>query len=124
MGAPIGPTERLLHYIGHISGDTEYVESLLDKIIADSARNGADRVVKAVWAEKLPPLQRGDGRSARYHGGWNDGVDASVDRIRATYLHTCAECKGAIGYVECPTGSWWAHETHPADDHDAVPVRP
>lgn len=25
----------------------------------------------------------------------------------------------AIRYIDCPTGSWWAHETHPTDGHDA-----
>lgn len=33
----------------------------------------------------------------------------------------CLVCGGAIGWIECPTGGWWAHETHPADEHDAVP---
>jgi hypothetical protein len=32
---------------------------------------------------------------------------------------TCAACGGAIRYIDCPTGGWWAHETHPADGHDA-----
>ncbi|MCI3246479.1 hypothetical protein, partial [Streptomyces spinosisporus] len=33
----------------------------------------------------------------------------------------CRTCVTAIGYIDAPTGGWWAHETHPADDHDAVP---
>jgi hypothetical protein len=33
----------------------------------------------------------------------------------------CATCRGRIGYVDCPTGGWWAHATHPADEHDAEP---
>jgi hypothetical protein len=27
-----------------------------------------------------------------------------------------------IGFIDCPTGSWWAHDRHPADQHDAVPA--
>lgn len=34
----------------------------------------------------------------------------------------CAACDGAVGWIDCPTGGWWAHETHPADDHDAQPM--
>jgi hypothetical protein len=33
----------------------------------------------------------------------------------------CRTCVTLIGYIDAPTGGWWAHETHPADDHDAVP---
>lgn len=33
----------------------------------------------------------------------------------------CRTCVTAIGWIDSPTGGWWAHETHPADDHDAVP---
>lgn len=33
---------------------------------------------------------------------------------------TCATCKGGIWYQDCPTGGWWIHDQHPADNHDAV----
>ncbi|MGV9676375.1 hypothetical protein ACWDSJ_13930 [Nocardia sp. NPDC003482] len=33
---------------------------------------------------------------------------------------TCTTCEGAISWIPCPTGGWWAHEEHPADDHDAT----
>ena len=33
----------------------------------------------------------------------------------------CRACVTPIGYIDAPTGGWWAHETHPADEHDAVP---
>ncbi|MPY47094.1 hypothetical protein [Streptomyces acidicola] len=33
---------------------------------------------------------------------------------------TCRTCVTPIAYVDCPTGGWWAHDTHPADGHDAV----
>lgn len=35
---------------------------------------------------------------------------------------TCRTCVTPIGYVDCPTGGWWAHDQHPADDHDAIPA--
>jgi hypothetical protein len=33
----------------------------------------------------------------------------------------CRTCMTQIGYIGAPTGGWWAHETHPTDEHDAVP---
>jgi hypothetical protein len=33
----------------------------------------------------------------------------------------CVECDRPITWVESPTGGWWAHDVHPADDHDADP---
>ncbi|CAM5620373.1 hypothetical protein [Streptomyces aurantiogriseus] len=35
---------------------------------------------------------------------------------------TCRTCVTPINYIDCPTGGWWAHEQHPADEHDAVPA--
>ncbi|MGY1896171.1 hypothetical protein [Nocardia gipuzkoensis] len=32
----------------------------------------------------------------------------------------CEGCGNRINWIECPTGGWWAHETHPDDNHDAV----
>jgi hypothetical protein len=32
----------------------------------------------------------------------------------------CEVCKDSIEWIDCPTGSWWAHWEHPADEHDAV----
>ncbi|WP_329387399.1 hypothetical protein OG625_30480 [Streptomyces sp. NBC_01351] len=33
----------------------------------------------------------------------------------------CLHCRGAIDWISCPTGGWWAHDSHPADHHDAEP---
>jgi hypothetical protein len=33
---------------------------------------------------------------------------------------TCVRCNGRIRWLDCPTGGWWAHEEHPADNHDAL----
>lgn len=34
----------------------------------------------------------------------------------------CATCETPVGWIDCPTGGWWAHATHPADGHDAQPM--
>lgn len=39
----------------------------------------------------------------------------------ADAMGICAACGGLIGYVNAPTGGWWAHDQHPEDNHDAVP---
>ncbi|MFJ6559919.1 hypothetical protein ACIQMV_08560 [Streptomyces sp. NPDC091412] len=39
----------------------------------------------------------------------------------ATRIANCRVCVTPIGWIECPTGGWWAHSQHPADGHDAVP---
>jgi hypothetical protein len=31
----------------------------------------------------------------------------------------CAVCRQGADWVDCPTGSWWAHWVHPEDNHDA-----
>lgn len=35
---------------------------------------------------------------------------------------TCRTCVTPIAWIDCPTGGWWAHDEHPADEHDAVPA--
>jgi hypothetical protein len=35
---------------------------------------------------------------------------------------TCRTCVTPIAWIDCPTGGWWAHDTHPADEHDALPA--
>ena len=34
----------------------------------------------------------------------------------------CEVCRNEIEWIDCPTGGWWSHWEHPADDHDAVAV--
>lgn len=33
----------------------------------------------------------------------------------------CAVCSTPIEWVYCPTGGWWSHLIHPADEHDGAP---
>jgi hypothetical protein len=45
-------------------------------------------------------------------------------RVQARELQIiCAVCAGPVGYIDCPTGGWWAHADHPTDGHDAEPVQ-
>lgn len=30
----------------------------------------------------------------------------------------CEMCGERMFWIECPTGGWWKHVDHPADDHD------
>lgn len=39
-----------------------------------------------------------------------------LDNIRSL----CDTCDTGIHWIDCPTGGWWAHDHHPADDHDAT----
>jgi len=34
------------------------------------------------------------------------------------YSSTCQLCRKLVEWVDCPTGGWWAHRVHPADNHD------
>lgn len=31
---------------------------------------------------------------------------------------SCEVCEEIMVWIECPTGGWWRHVDHPADDHD------
>lgn len=55
--------------------------------------------------------------------GWmGPDVVMDPDPVIEPLFNSCCVCQGVIGWVECPTGGWWAHEQHPADDHDAEPT--
>jgi NAD-dependent SIR2 family protein deacetylase len=47
-----------------------------------------------------------------------------ADTTTGAQVHTadCIHCGALIDWIECPTGSWWAHRIHPADGHDAHPA--
>lgn len=47
------------------------------------------------------------------------GFALEEDYRPAVETATCLHCRGAIRWIVCPTGGWWAHDTHPADHHDA-----
>lgn len=48
-------------------------------------------------------------------------IDAHRAEVLAEAAPPCAVCETPIEWVACPTGGWWAHHTHPADEHDAQP---
>jgi len=35
------------------------------------------------------------------------------------YSSMCHVCGKLCEWIDCPTGGWWSHRVHPADDHDA-----
>lgn len=114
------PVEALLPYTDSEYLDSDYVAALIDQVRAEAHEQARDRLVKTVWAQ-MQPL--GNGVNPAYYGGWNAGIAAAVDTIKGAYLGTCAKCRGALGYVNAPTGGGWAHETRPDDNHDAIPAR-
>lgn len=48
-------------------------------------------------------------------------IQAAEERGRREALESfiCGVCGHRVGWIDCPTGGWWAHEVHPDDDHDA-----
>ncbi|WP_214929181.1 hypothetical protein [Streptomyces sp. ISL-98] len=50
------------------------------------------------------------------------GPEPLPDTVRARIQARCLICRTSIGWIDCPTGGWWAHDTHPGDGHDAVPI--
>ncbi len=64
--------------------------------------------------------------------GWPEGVDRQVipcpeglDELiamveRESVSKPCVVCGGVLMWIECPTGSWWAHVVHPANNHDGI----
>lgn len=36
----------------------------------------------------------------------------------------CKVCGEPMQWIDCPTGGWWSHLEHPADDHDGEAPAP
>lgn len=56
-------------------------------------------------------------------------VDHSLPRAQQVrwweiVLENCEVCGRLVTWVDCPTGGWWMHRVHPADDHDAEAPTP
>ena len=50
---------------------------------------------------------------------FNRGLDEYLEDQHKQYLESLCTVCGTIGdYIDAPGGGWWAHRTHPADDHD------
>lgn len=86
----------------------------------DRATDMADKLAYAVAPEAVIGEHTAD------NSPWANALDlitsaAEVDKLRATPPMVCINCDTPVGWVDCPTGGWWAHETHPADGHDADP---
>jgi hypothetical protein len=54
------------------------------------------------------------------------GTDVPALLAEIRQLHNnppmrCISCDTPVGWIDAPTGGWWAHAQHPADGHDADP---
>jgi hypothetical protein len=78
----------------------------LNRVAAQALRAAAD------VAEKVSVVFDQDSDD-----GWRNWM-----RERAAALaesKPCKVCGKPAVWIECPTGSWWAHVDHPSDEHDA-----
>jgi hypothetical protein len=76
------------------------------------------------------PMHDTVGGPVSYYDGSADIEPVRYERWRAVLngetppsTSRCAACVEVVGWIDCPTGGWWAHEQHPTDDHDAKPTR-
>lgn len=51
---------------------------------------------------------------------WSMSPPLPKSREWGNRRHKCRQCGKRMAWIDCPTGGWWAHDVHPADDHDAV----
>lgn len=58
-----------------------------------------------------------DLQPANTTGWWWEEEDEGI--LSALNTGTCVHCQGLVWWIECPTGGWWKHHTHPEDGHDA-----
>ena len=80
---------------------------LADRVLVIGDYIGSSTTAEIAYAREL-------GKPVRFT---HPEVDPDV-----TSTSACGICKGAVGWIDCPTGGWWAHAEHPADGHDAQPV--
>lgn len=76
--------------------------------ITDARRTVLTEAYAAKVAAILPHIQAAEERGRR------EALEAFI----------CGACGHRVGWIDCPTGGWWAHEVHPADDHDATECVP
>lgn len=50
--------------------------------------------------------------------GWRAWMRNRADELEHSKL--CSACGQLAYWIDCPTGGWWKHVDHPADEHDAV----
>lgn len=77
----------------------------------------SDRDASLEWLDGLRGYYDNNDTSERM-------ADAVLVRDEPEVTHApktgqCAVCGGGIWLQDCPTGSWWVHNQHPADNHDA-----
>lgn len=51
-------------------------------------------------------------------------IIAALDGQTSTSTSACDVCAQQVEWIDCPTGGWWAHLSHPSTTvHDAVVTR-
>ncbi|MFI1920523.1 hypothetical protein [Nocardia sp. NPDC020380] len=89
------------------------LEGVLADLWIGEARTLRDKLTAAIDAFDGTDNEVGDTELV------ND--DESVSELSITPMR-CGACGELIEWIECPTGSWWAHKVHPGDHHDAILV--
>jgi hypothetical protein len=67
------------------------------------------KTIEEEWHEQVPRILKLD---LLYR--------ARLVSATGTY-YACRHCHGLIEFLQSPHGSWWAHNIHPNDEHDAEP---
>lgn len=89
-----------------------------------------DHVFAAMEAHILAAEQRGFqagvNKTGDSVGKLREQLKTAEERGRQQALSSfiCGVCGHRVGWIDCPTGGWWAHEVHPSDDHDAMECVP
>lgn len=90
----------------HSDGIGAVIDTLRPLIAADTLRTAAQA------AERVTQVYDQDSDD-----GWRRWMRERAEVLERS--RRCAKCGGAVVRIPCPTGDWWAHIDHPADNHDA-----
>lgn len=94
--------------------DAERIKTALDKLHRAKIRLADDVLVVGDYI--------GDSTRAEIAYARELGKPVRFTHPEVDPTPTCSVCSTPIGWIDCPTGGWWAHDTHPADEHDATPT--
>jgi hypothetical protein len=92
--------------------DAERIKTALDKLHRAKIRLADDVLVVGDYI--------GDSTRAEIAYARELGKPVRFTHPEVDPAATCAVCSAPIGWIDCPTGGWWAHDQHPADEHDAI----
>lgn len=96
LSGPINPDMRM----------REALDAVRPLIAADALREAAD------GAEKISMVYDQDSDD-----GWRAWMRQRAETLEQS--RRCIRCGALVHRIPCPTGDWWAHIDHPADNHTA-----